>query len=227
MLANSWRPAGCACQALSTRPAAASPSSRISTSMPDSTATFMSIACLGSPLITAMNRSRSQPIFCSTARKNSPVPTKSCHLASTSPRRRVPSAVCTATVRTASAKDFSASSRRVARLAACASTASATAGVPAASAPIAPSRVCSTTRLRLTASAASSASQSRIGDTAALGNSPVSSTWVSGTANSGEEPSPRWLIICPRCAGTSPIAAGGTRSSTTATTACRSAAERR
>ena len=71
--------------------------------MPDSTAWVTSTACFGSPRMAATARSRSQPIFCSTARKNWPVPTKSCQRSSTSPRNRLPSAVCTDTVRTASA----------------------------------------------------------------------------------------------------------------------------
>ncbi len=93
------------------------------------------------------------------------------------------------------------------------------------SAPIAPSRVWCTTRARLVRSEASAASQPRIGWTAATGSSPSASTAVSGTANSTESPSPRSLIIWPRCGGISAIARGGTRSSTTATAALRSAAE--
>ena len=101
--ASSARPAALACQDASARSAAASASSRSSDSSPDSTATLRLPASGGSPLNAATTRSRSQPTFCSSARKNSPVPTNSCQRASTSPRSRVPSAVCTWTVRTASA----------------------------------------------------------------------------------------------------------------------------
>ena len=92
---------------------------------------------------------------------------------------------------------------------------------------MAPSRVRCTTSARLLWSAASAASQPRIGWMAGTGNSPSASTVVSGTANSGEPASPRSVIIWPRCGGTSFMARGGTRSSTTATAALRSAAARR
>jgi len=169
-------------------------------------------------------RSRSQPIFCSIARKNSPVPTKSCQRASTSPRSNVPSALWTLTVRTASTYEASASARSCDNASIWSSTACAMSGACLVRDPIAPSSVCITTRARVFWSAASAASQPRIGATAASGSIPSASVVVSGTANSGDEANPRSVIICPRWGGTSAIAAGGTRSTTTATAALRSTA---
>ncbi len=90
--------------------------------------------------------------------------------------------------------------------------------------PMAPSSVCMTTHARVFWSAANAASQPRIGATAASGSSPSASVVVSGTANSGDDANPRSVIIWPRWGGTSAIAAGGTRSTTTATAALRSTA---
>ena len=178
---SSCRPAAWACQDASARSAAASASSRSSDSSPDSTATLRLPASGGSPRNAATTRSRSQLIFCSMARKNSPVPTNSCQRASTSPRSRVPS--CGLHLRrcgrprrrTGRPRPAAGRSPRAAR-----PPTGRASGPSPTRAPIAPSRVWCTTAARLAWSAASAASQPRIGWTAATGSRPSASTAVSG-----------------------------------------------
>ncbi len=157
---------------------------------------------------------------------SSPVPTNSCHRASTSPRSSVPLSrpACTS----ARASTYWTSHTRTSSLATAAwlSRWAATRSTRTARLSSAPARVVRTTSDRAPASAANRSSQLRTGSTAQAGSWPPARP-VSGTGNRGASVSPAVSSISARWVATSVAASGGTRFSTTARAVLRSRASRR
>ena len=81
----------------------------------------------GRPVTAAVSRSRSRPTCACRLRIHSPVPTNSCHRASTSPRSRVPLRTPSSTPSRARSYAASAASRSASAAASCASTAATSA----------------------------------------------------------------------------------------------------
>ncbi len=225
---SSCRPAGSERQRWSVSSPALAASSRMTACRPVSMATSTRTAGVGSPRKNAPTRSRNRPMFCSSVRKNSPVPTKSCQRASTSPRSSAPSLV---------ASRIRATRVAVGRLGVGSERGRQHAPAPGQlpprrppgqpSALTVPLSVLRAISDRPAASAARSRSQSRSGSTERGGSIPRLSRSASGTMNSPAAPSPSFCSNARRSALTSASASAGTRSSTTATMMSLEAASRR